>query len=122
MLHVLPFSPFVNHGFFNYNPILFRDLALANEYTFKAYIANRDGKKTKLEYRHLFKEKKPITLRETVKQMVEEHRRDVLIVASFRKTHDRPFRFPVQGKYAQSIAENLISTYSFLQPDNAAAE
>lgn len=32
MLHVLPFVNFLNHGFFSYNPILFHDLAAANEY------------------------------------------------------------------------------------------
>ena len=32
MLHVLPFFNYLNHGFFNYNPILFHDLAGANGY------------------------------------------------------------------------------------------
>src|SRR3546814_7323570 len=32
MLHILPMSPWVNHGFYNYNPILFRDIAAANRY------------------------------------------------------------------------------------------
>jgi SAM-dependent methyltransferase len=32
MLHVLPFVNYLNHGFFNYNPILFHDLAAANGY------------------------------------------------------------------------------------------
>ena len=32
ILNVVPFSLWINHGFYNYNPITFRDLAYANEY------------------------------------------------------------------------------------------
>jgi hypothetical protein len=32
MLHVMPFVNWVNHGFFNFNPILYFDLAEANNY------------------------------------------------------------------------------------------
>ena len=32
MIHMLPFFSWVNHGFYNFNPILFFDLAIANNY------------------------------------------------------------------------------------------
>lgn len=32
MLHMLPFFSWINHGFYNFNPILFFDLAIANNY------------------------------------------------------------------------------------------
>ena len=32
MLNILPFSLSINHGFFNFQPVLFRDLAYANDY------------------------------------------------------------------------------------------
>lgn len=32
MIWVLPFYNWMNHGFFNFNPLLFADLAAANEY------------------------------------------------------------------------------------------
>src|SRR5580765_1984935 len=44
MLHVLPFSPWINHGFYCFNPILFRDLAAANGYRVMfVVIDHRDG-------------------------------------------------------------------------------
>lgn len=44
MLHVLPFFNYLNHGFFNFNPILFHDLAAANHYEVcRLSIANNRG-------------------------------------------------------------------------------
>lgn len=44
MLHVLPFFNYLNHGFFNFNPILFHDLAAANRYEVcRLSIANNHG-------------------------------------------------------------------------------
>jgi len=44
MLHILPFVNWVNHGFFNFHPILFADLAAANGYKIvKLSIVNRWG-------------------------------------------------------------------------------
>lgn len=45
MVHVLPFHNYINHGFYNVQPILFQDLAQANEYKIlRMSLANRDGK------------------------------------------------------------------------------
>lgn len=45
MLHVLPFHNYINHGFYNVQPILFHDLAVANQYKIlRLSLANRDGK------------------------------------------------------------------------------
>lgn len=44
MLHVLPFHNYINHGFYNVQPILFQDLAAANQYKIlRVSMANRDG-------------------------------------------------------------------------------
>ena len=32
MVHVLPFHNYINHGFYNFQPVLFHDLAEANQY------------------------------------------------------------------------------------------
>jgi hypothetical protein len=32
MLHIMPFVNWVNHGFYNYHPVLYADLAAANDY------------------------------------------------------------------------------------------
>jgi len=44
MVHVLPFHNYINHGFYNVQPILFHDLAQANQYEIlRMSLANRDG-------------------------------------------------------------------------------
>jgi SAM-dependent methyltransferase len=45
MIHVLPFHNYVNHGFYNVQPILFHDLAQANQYKIlRISLADKDGK------------------------------------------------------------------------------
>ena len=44
ILNILPFIDWINHGFYNYNPLLFADLAASNNYeVINMSIANRDG-------------------------------------------------------------------------------
>ncbi|MEQ8736392.1 MAG: hypothetical protein RIC29_15820 [Rhodospirillaceae bacterium] len=45
MLHVLPMTPYLNHGFYNYYPTLFSDIAVANKYKWLfLWFGGRDGK------------------------------------------------------------------------------
>ncbi len=45
MVHVLPFHNYINHGFYNFQPILFHDLAQANQYKIhRVSLAHRGGK------------------------------------------------------------------------------
>ena len=44
MLHVMPFVNWLNHGFYNFNPVLFVDLAAANAYeVLKLSMADKTG-------------------------------------------------------------------------------
>lgn len=44
MLHVLPFHNYTNHGFYNFQPVLFHDLSYANNYRImRISLANSDG-------------------------------------------------------------------------------
>lgn len=44
MLHIMPFVNWINHGFYSFHPILYADLAAANDYkVVKFSIANRWG-------------------------------------------------------------------------------
>ena len=43
MLHALPFQGYLNHGFFNYQPCLFRDIATANNYRVIGMYVNIDS-------------------------------------------------------------------------------
>ena len=50
MLNILPFIDWINHGFYNFNPIFFADLAASNDYQIlKISLANRDGAELKLD-------------------------------------------------------------------------
>lgn len=45
MVHVLPFHNYTNHGFYNFQPVLFHDLAEANQYKIlRVSLAHRGGK------------------------------------------------------------------------------
>ena len=44
MLHVMPFVNWLNHGFYNFHPVLFVDVAAANDYeVLKLSLANKSG-------------------------------------------------------------------------------
>lgn len=106
MLHILPMGPWVNHGFFNFNPILFRDLAYANRYRAQVYIANRWGTTAQIGNDELYREKRPKVL-ESAMDRIEG---DVSVVAIFEKTLDSPFRLPFQGKYQSDIANDELKS------------
>lgn len=51
MLHVMPFINWVNHGFYNFHPILYLDLAQANEYKVeRLLLANRWGEEVPVRF------------------------------------------------------------------------
>jgi hypothetical protein len=104
MIHMLPFSPWINHGFYNFNPILFRDLAYANEYDANIYITDRWGRGIALPSAEMFREKRPRELIEAVISISG----DVSVVAVFKKTNDEPFRLPFQGKYQKDIQSDAL--------------
>jgi hypothetical protein len=107
MLHVLPFSPWINHGFYNFNPILFRDLAAANGYELLSIVIdNRDGGKNeipKVDWPYLFVEKQPSQLLKLMKMISDLRQGDLILGVALRKTTDAPFRKPLQGKYQGDV-------------------
>jgi hypothetical protein len=108
MLHILPFTPWLNHGFYNYNPILFRDLAAANDYemVFTA-IANRSRDWVELgEWG--FIEKRPEQLTQTAVRLLPGG--EVFVVSILKKVKDEPFKFPFQGKYKAAISDGTLRT------------
>jgi len=104
MLHILPFTPWINHGFFNYNPILFRDLAAANHYAFEFFwIGGRDGRYVEIApgSLHAFDGKQAASLLKEVRNQIGEQ--EAFLVVALRKTEDTPFRAPIQGRYLADI-------------------
>jgi hypothetical protein len=110
MLHIMPMIPWINHGFYNYNPILYRDIAAANDYKSLVFIANRWGERIDVPDEDLYKEKRPKLLEEACGELSK--RGGVFVCAVFEKRHDKPFELPFQGKYKGDITdERLIDTY-----------
>lgn len=95
MLHVLPFSRWINHGFYNYNPILFRDLAAACGYEiiFRA-IGDKWGTEFEIPDEELYKEKNP----DMLARIARESRYDLFCIFAFRH-NGGVFKVPLQGKY-----------------------
>lgn len=92
MLHVLPWINWRNHGFYNFHPNLFYDLAKENGYKFiTCYGARRDGTVV-IENISVNEDKKPDGLNINVS-----------IVVSLRKTNDDPFKTPTQSKYRKAV-------------------
>lgn len=108
MVHILPFTPWVNHGFFNYNPILFRDLAAANDYEILIqWIGDRTGRIVELgDWAYI--DKRPTQLIDALNTFSK----DVFCVFAYRKTNGM-FCIPFQGKYLKDIeSDDLRQKYS----------
>jgi len=105
MLHILPFTPWLNHGFVNFNPILFRDLARANNYKIIFHwIGNRWSVRADVSGQDwVFQEKRPTMLMELVERLSGNG--DLFNVVALQKQDDKPFQMPIQGKY--NTKENI---------------
>lgn len=99
--HQLPFNWF-NHGFYNFNPLLFYDLAAANGYEI-IYInlSDRDGFGVNVAEEELRKEKHSI-----LEQVGLQGK--FVVNAALRKVNDNPFKMPFQGRYMEDIQDQNI--------------
>lgn len=135
MLHVLPFFNYLNHGFFNFNPILFQDLAMANRYDVhrlsiasnrgveigdhtaeatlsrqelqeRCAVVGRDGSLARLlGIGKGGKRRRPLSM---ALHRVMRAGPNVSVVAALRKTSDQPFQFPVQGMYSGANIDDPV--------------
>jgi hypothetical protein len=119
MLHILPFIDWINHGFFSFHPIVFADLAAANDYQIeKLALANRDGAEIiikKEEMKMLFEQIKPnqplSSLGKLIKFSKEKLGQNILIVAILKKINNNSFKVPLQGKYLSDIKSDISHLY-----------
>ena len=88
MLHILPWINWRNHGFYNFNPILFADLAKANGYEIlMIYAGDRDGN-------IIFSD-----IPDTEIKKPEPTDKNIALVVAMRKTKLGQMIIPQQGKY-----------------------
>jgi hypothetical protein len=105
MFFHLPFTPWLNHGFYNYNPILFTALAYANKYDLlMLQVGDREGNVLALPFEEITKEKGQQALEKAAK----EAPKPLFVYCAFRKKLDQPFKKPFQGKYVQDIKDDAI--------------
>lgn len=99
MFHQLSFTPWINHGFFNYNPIFFQDLAAANDYKIEwLELTDRWGKEAIVSLDDMFIDKKPFVLESAI-----QGRGNLFINCVYRKQNSNAFQRPFQGKYKSTI-------------------
>ena len=95
MLHVLPSINWNNHGFYNYHPVLFHDLAIHNDYEIiEIFAGDRDGDLMV----------GPI-IRQRMNPKPEPIDRNVLVVAALKKRNNSEFVYPIQGTYRDTQAD-----------------
>ena len=117
ILHILPFIDWINHGFYNFNPIVFADLAASNHYEIvKLSLANRNATEIVIEsksYNLVFEQIKPwqnpTFLKKAINFAKEKVGENIIVVVIFRKKNDNKFKIPLQGKYLADVEESNTS-------------
>ena len=126
MLNVMPMTPWMNHGFYNFHPVLFRDLAYANDYKWCfLWIGTNLGKVKNFDLNgDIWAEiprsdpmwKKPLSSMEEWIYKDCWDRGNVSVITAYIKTKDEPFKIPLQGKWIHNIeTAELLNEYD--QPD-----
>ncbi len=128
MLNILPFIDWINHGFYNFNPIFFADLAASNNYEIiKISLANRNGSELRLNDENLsilFEQIKPNRNDSKFEKMIDIAKtklgRNILLVVITRKLSDNIFKTPLQGKYLSDVS-NFKTDYNTQESGSAMA-
>ena len=127
ILNNKPFFPYINHGFFNFQPVLFRDLAYANDYQhIFTWLGGNHGEyidvtgNNDIWYEvtrgNPFWEKPKGKLEEMLYDKLLD-KNNISIVVAYQKTSDASFKIPLQGKWVHSIDDNALKAKYGGQPD-----
>ncbi len=103
MLHALPFLSYVDHGYFNYQPNLFIDIARANDYELLGIWVNVDPNLASL-----------IPWEKGLHLHLRTDNSDILLVVLMRKRHDIEFCVPLQAQYEDSATDQTINRYNYV--------
>lgn len=105
MFFHLPFTPWLNHGFYNFNPILFPALEYANKYEMMMLnIGDREGVLLDIPYAEMVKEHG----QQMLEKMAREAPKPLFVYCALKKKLNEPFKKPFQGKYRKDIADGQI--------------
>ena len=111
MLNILPFIDWINHGFYNYNPIFFADLAAANGYEIlkiclgnrNAAILNIDKKFQKTIFDQIKPNNNESAFRNIISLAKSKLGENIILVVILKKINEEVFKIPLQGKYLDDI-------------------
>jgi hypothetical protein len=108
MFHDVPFTGWVDHGFYNLNPTLFMDVAAANNYTILRMALGTIGETKSFKW---------IDRREDIYGPAErgELPNNALLLVVFSKTTDAPFRIPMQGYYDAKLSAKCREAWHTLR-------
>ena len=127
ILNNKPFFPWINHGFFAFQPVLFRDLAYANGYkhvftwlggNHGEYIdvTGNDDIWVEVPRANPFWKRPKGKLEEMLYDKLLG-KNNISIVVAYMKTSDASFKVPLQGKWVHNIDDTNIKSQYGAQPD-----
>lgn len=108
MIHGLPFTGWVDHGFYNFNPTFYWDIAQANQYKIVVMFYYELNPPNILQ----------LNTREQIHSMAKANQlgANSLIYAVFKKSaEDQDFNFPIQGYYAGSLSTEAREAWQNLR-------
>jgi hypothetical protein len=103
IMHALPFLSYLDHGYFNYQPNLFIDLARANGYELLGMWINIDPK-----FSHF------IPWERGLEKHIQSGVSDSLLLVLFRKSIDEEFSVPFQAVYEHLVPESVLQRYRYV--------
>jgi hypothetical protein len=100
MIHAVPIMGNVQHGYFNYQPRMFFELASANNYEILAM--------------YLAPDYKPILIPYSRENLYKNRFKDLMLLVAFRKVNSEPFKIPFDGLFGSEAKVYGYSTnFSF---------
>lgn len=127
ILNVKPFLPWINHGFYTFHPVLFRDLAFANGYKeIFTWLGGNHGdfidvtNDDRIWYevpRSYPFWTKPKDHLETLVYDNLLQKNNISLVVAYQKLSNNPFKVPLQGKWVGNIDDHAIGDKYNNQPD-----
>jgi hypothetical protein len=104
MLHAVPFTAHIEHGFFNYQPNFFESLARYNSYKLLSILVGPGWQTASLI------PWEP----DILDYMVINSKTTHLLVAILQKMYDKPFSVPFQGVYEPTTPDEVMERYSLV--------
>lgn len=103
IIHHNPFRGWLEHGFYNFNPTFYWDLAAANNYDVLMMVYTETTPPRTVQ----------LSGREHIVDMARagELGANAMLCTVYRKDGDAPFAVPAQGFYARALSEKMVRAW-----------